>query len=148
MEIKIHWGSYGKYISLHIITYRNLISYFKVMLYSSLDCSIWHSFCSSMFRPNTWWGKNLSFTMTARVAGSTHSVLLAMNVILVKECEESNSPIPWKFTFLLDWNFFERLWRHRRKPQPLLIHLTVEKRAKRMPDIKVETTFVCLIIRE
>ena len=33
--------------------------------------------------------KYLSFSMTARVAGSTHSVLLAINVILVKECEES-----------------------------------------------------------
>ena len=31
--------------------------------------------------------------------------------------------------------------RHRRKPQPLLIHLTVEKRAKRMPDTTVEITF-------
>ena len=39
-------------------------------------------------------GKNLSFTMTAWVAGLTHSVLLAMNVILVKECKESNSPTP------------------------------------------------------
>ena len=36
-------------------------------------------------------GENIYFTMTARVAGSTHSVLLAMNVILVRECEESNS---------------------------------------------------------
>ena len=35
-----------------------------------------------------------SFTMTVPVAGSTHSVLLPMNVILVKECEESNSPTP------------------------------------------------------
>ena len=39
-------------------------------------------------------GKNLSFTMTAGVAGLTHSVLLAMNVILLKECEERNSPTP------------------------------------------------------
>ena len=44
--------------------------------------------------------------MTAWVAGSTHSVLLAMNVILVKDCEKSNRPTPRKFTFLLDWNFF------------------------------------------
>ena len=29
-----------------------------------------------------------------------------------------------------------------RKLQPLLIHLTVGKRAKRMPDTTVETTFV------
>ena len=39
-------------------------------------------------------GKNFSFTVSARVAGSTHSVLLAMNVILMKECEEINSPTP------------------------------------------------------
>ena len=39
-------------------------------------------------------GKYLSFTMTAQVAGSTHSVLLEMNVIFVKEGEESNSPTP------------------------------------------------------
>ena len=52
--------------------------------------------------------------MTARVAGSTHSVLLAMNVILVKGCDESNSPTPWKFTFLPDWNFFEQLRRHKK----------------------------------
>ena len=46
-----------------------------------------------------------SFSMTARVAVSTHIVLLPMNVFL-KECEESNSPTPEKLTFLLDWNFF------------------------------------------
>ena len=34
----------------------------------------------------------------------------------------------------------EQLWRHRRKQQPLLIHSTVRKRAKRMPDTTVETT--------
>ena len=39
-------------------------------------------------------GKYISFTMTAQVAGSTHSVLLEINVIFVKECEESNSPTP------------------------------------------------------
>ena len=39
-------------------------------------------------------GKYLSFTLTARVAGSTHSVLLEMNVIFVKECEESKSTTP------------------------------------------------------
>ena len=38
--------------------------------------------------------KLFSFTMTARSAGSTQSLLLPMNVILVKECEESNSPTP------------------------------------------------------
>ena len=80
---------------------------------SSLNCSIWHSFCS-FFYSQVWSdhvhntkeqkllsgllfpgrGKNLSFSMTARVAQSTHGVLLAMNVILVKECEKSNSPTP------------------------------------------------------
>ena len=44
--------------------------------------------------------------MNARVTGLAHSVLLAMNVILVKDCEESNSPTPRKFTFFLNWNFF------------------------------------------
>ena len=34
----------------------------------------------------------------------------------------------------------ERERRHRRKSQPLLIHSTVEKGAKRMPDTTVETT--------
>ena len=53
-------------------------------------------------------GKISLFTMTVWVAGSTHSVLLPMNVILAKECEESNSPTPRKYTFLLDWNFFEQ----------------------------------------
>ena len=36
--------------------------------------------------------------------------------------------------------FFEQLLRHRRKLQPLQIHSTVRKRAKRMPDTTVETT--------
>ena len=36
--------------------------------------------------------------------------------------------------------FFEQLWRQKRKLQPLQIHSTVEKRAKRMPDTTVETT--------
>ena len=65
-----------------------------------------------------YWENSLSsllFDMTVWVAGSTHSVLLPMNVILGKECEESNSPTPRKWTFLLDWNFFEQLWRHREK---------------------------------
>ena len=35
----------------------------------------------------------------------------------------------------------ERIRHHRRKLQPLLILLTVRKRAKRMPDTTVETTF-------
>ena len=41
-----------------------------------------------------WYGENISFSMTVPIAGLTHSVLLPMNVILVKECEESNSPTP------------------------------------------------------
>ena len=45
--------------------------------------------CGLLFRGR---GKYLSFTMTARVAGST--MLLEMNVIFVKECEESNSTTP------------------------------------------------------
>ena len=40
--------------------------------------------------------KYLFFTVTILVNGSTHSVLLPMNVILGKECEESNSPTPKK----------------------------------------------------
>ena len=38
--------------------------------------------------------RNERENMTARVAGSTQSVLSAMNMILVKECKESNSPTP------------------------------------------------------
>ena len=41
-----------------------------------------------------WYGENISFTMTVPIAGWTHCVLLQINVILVKECEESNSPTP------------------------------------------------------
>ena len=40
------------------------------------------------------WGKSLSFTMTVQVAGLTNSVLLAMNVFLVKECDKNNFPPP------------------------------------------------------
>ena len=36
--------------------------------------------------------------------------------------------------------YFEQLLRHRRKLQPLLIHPTLGKQAKRMPDITDETT--------
>ena len=78
-------------------------------------------------------GKNVSFTMTARVAGSTHSVLLTMNVIFVKECEESISPTHWKLTFCLDWNFFGRT-------MTLETKSTIQKRPKRIPDNIVETT--------
>ena len=42
----------------------------------------------------------------SQVARSTDSVLLPMNVILVKECEERNSLSLWKFTFHLGWNYF------------------------------------------
>ena len=49
-------------------------------------------------------GKHLSFTMTAWVPGVTHSVLLAMNVILLKEFEESNPSL----SFLIE-TFFEQL---------------------------------------
>ena len=34
----------------------------------------------------------------------------------------------------------KQLWRHRRKLQPLIIHATVGKRAKGMPENTVETT--------
>ena len=64
----------------------------------------------------------------------------ALNVILGKECKESNSPTPRKLTFFLDWNFFEQLRRHRGKLQALLLHSTVEKWTKRMTDTTVETT--------
>ena len=40
------------------------------------------------------------------------NVLLPMNVVLGKEWEENNSPTHRKWTFLLDWNFCEQLWRH------------------------------------
>ena len=60
-----------------------------------------------------------------------HLVLLPMNLILAKECEETNSPTPRKLTFIQDWNFFEQLWRHRRKLQTMLIQSTVENRAKK-----------------
>ena len=59
--------------------------------------------------------------MTAWVAGSTHIVLLPMNVILAKECEES------KLSVSIGMEFFEQLQHHRRKLQPLLIHSTVGK---------------------
>ena len=85
-------------------------------------------------------GKIYLFTMTVWVTGLTHSVLLPMNVILAKECKESNSPTPRKLTFILDWNFFEQLWRHSRKLRSILIQSTVESRAKRMPDSTFETT--------
>ena len=34
-------------------------------------------------------------------------------IFLRKECEEKNSPTHRMWTFLLDWNFSEQLWRHR-----------------------------------
>ena len=74
-----------------------------------------------------------------RVAGSTHSVLLAMNVILVKECKESNSPLQ-KFTYLLDGSFFWNNYDVIRKERTFTNYSTVGKRAKRMPDTTVETT--------
>ena len=43
-----------------------------------------------------WYGENIYFTMTVPVAGLTHTVLLPMNVTLVKECKESDSPTPKK----------------------------------------------------
>ena len=70
------------------------------------------------------------------VARSTHIVLLPMNVILGKECEESNSPTHRKRagTFLNNYDVIER------KLKLLLIHSTVQKRVKRFPDTTVETT--------
>ena len=65
-----------------------------------------------------------------RVAGSTHSVLLAMNVILVKECKESNSPLQ-KFTYLLDGSFFWNNYDVIRKERTFTNYSTVGKRAKR-----------------
>ena len=36
--------------------------------------------------------------------------MLPKNVILGKESEENNSPTHWKWTFPLDWNFYDQLW--------------------------------------
>ena len=36
--------------------------------------------------------------------------------------------------------FLQQLWRHKKRKLILIIHSAVEKRAKRMPDITVETT--------
>ena len=95
-----------------------------VLVVSSLDCRIWHSFCSFSYsqvcsdridissdvincRRKKWERKStLSTALNALLVGSTHSVLLPMNVILVKDCEESNSPTSRKWAFLLYWNFF------------------------------------------
>ena len=49
----------------------------------------------------------------------------------MKKCEKSNSPTPWKLTFILDWNFFDQLWRQKRKLQTLVTHSTVGKWAKK-----------------
>ena len=51
-------------------------------------------------------GKIYLFTMTVWVTGLTHSVLLPMNVILAKECEERNSPTPRKWTSFSTGTFF------------------------------------------
>ena len=52
----------------------------------------------------------------------------------------NNSPTHRKWTFLLDWNFSEQLWRQRKKAQPLLTCSTVRKREKWKENTIVETT--------
>ena len=48
------------------------------------------------------------FDMTVWVAGSTHIVLFAKNVILGKDCEKNNSPIESELSFLTG-TFFDLL---------------------------------------
>ena len=47
---------------------------------------------------------------------------------------------PIESDFPLDWNFFINHDVINRKPELLLLHSTVGKRTKRMPDATVETT--------
>ena len=53
--------------------------------------------------------------MTVWVEGSSHIVFLPKNVKLGKDCEENNSPTHRKWTFFLDRNYSQQLWRHREK---------------------------------
>ena len=78
-------------------------------LVSCPDCSKWHFFaCFPTVEcvPTIWKRPYESFLLMSLTVEEKNEREVAMNVIWVKECEESKSPTPWKFTFLLDWNFF------------------------------------------
>ena len=80
------------------------------------------------------------FDMTVWVSSSTHIVFLPNNASLGKECVENNSPPPIETRlFFLTGTFFDQLWLHKEIAAFALIDSTIWKRAKRMPDIIVET---------
>ena len=123
---------------------------------SSLDCKIWHYFCSFSYSRVCFdcikhssdvincmkkkWERKISFppllmrflsnTLCSRLQ-YTYFSMHFLNVILVKELEESNSPAPWKFIFLLDWNFLDQLRRHKKRKLLQVNRLDCRKTSKK-----------------
>ena len=116
---------------------------------SSLDCGIWHSFCSFSY----------SYVYSDHVKLSSDVIncrrkkwkrkltlsplLCILSRVVANECNFGvwgksarkviAPPLESELSFSTG-TFFEQLWRHRRKLQALLIHVAIGKRAKRTPD--------------